>query len=327
MLKNNGKVKKSKTLKKTKISYKVRNWSSYNKSLVQRGDITFWFSEEAVQQWFYAGKHSQGAPKIFGDIAIETALTVRSLYSLTLRSTEGFIFSLIKLMKIDIRVMDYTTICRRQKNLKVPCMRHKKSCEPIHVVIDSTGLKVFGEGEWKVRRHGYSKHRMWRKLHLAINPDTGEILSHTLTTNSVSDGEEVPALLNSITDTIASLTGDGAYDIWNVYNDLQNRNILPIIAPKINARIKKHGNSAEQPFYRDEAIRLIRKIGRQNWKQSIGYHRRSLIETAMFRYKTQFGDKPLAHSIANQKVEAGINCNILNQFTSFGRPDSYKVVA
>jgi hypothetical protein len=326
-LKNKVKAKKQKKSKKTKIPYKIRNWSLYNKSLVKRGDITFWFSEEAINEWRYTGKQSQGSPKIYGDIAITTALTIRSLYSLTLRSTQGFISSLIRLMAVKIPVMDYTTICRRQKNLKIPCLRHRKSNGPIHVVVDSTGLKVFGEGEWKVRRHGYSKHRMWRKLHLAINPNTGEILSHTLTTNSVSDGEEVPALLNSITDIIASLTGDGAYDIWNVYNDLQKRKILPVIAPKINARIKKHGNSADQPLYRDEAIRLIRKIGRQNWKQTVEYHRRSLAETAMFRYKTQFGDKPLAHSLVNQKVEAAINCRILNQFTSFGRPDSYKIAA
>jgi len=326
-LKNNVKVKKNKKSKKAKIPYKVRNWSLYNKSLVQRGDITFWFSQEAVNEWLYTGKQSQGSPKIYGDVAITTALTIRSLYSLTLRSTKGFIRSLIKLMAIEVPVMDYSTICRRQRKLKVSCIRHKKSNTPIHVVVDSTGLKVFGEGEWKVRRHGYSKHRMWRKLHLAINPDTGEILSHTLTTNSVSDGEEVPALLNSIDDTIASLTGDGAYDIWNVYNDLQNRKILPIIVPKINARIKKHGNSADQPLCRDEAIRSIRIMGRQNWKQKVGYHRRSLVETVMFRYKTQFGDKPLAHSLVNQKVEAGINCLILNRFTNFGRPDSYKLTA
>lgn len=326
-MKNNGKVRKSKTLKKTKIPYKVRNWSFYNKSLVQRGDITFWFSEEAVQQWLYTGKHSQGAPKIFGDIAIETALTIRSLYSLTLRSTQGFIRSLIKLMALEVLVMDYSTICRRQKNLKVPCICHRKSSEPINVVIDSTGLKVFGEGEWKVRKYGWCKHRMWRKLHLAINPDTGEILSNTLTTNSVTDADEAPALLNAITDTIGSLSGDGAYDKWLIYDMLKQHNISPIIPPQKNARIKKHGNSNGEPFYRDEAIRSIRTMGRQNWKQSVGYHRRSLVETAMFRYKTQFGDKPLAHSLVNQKVEAGINCLILNQFTSFGRPDSYKVSA
>ena len=327
ILKNNIKVKKSKKSKKTIIPYKVRNWSLYNKSLVQRGDITFWFSEEAVNEWLYSGKQSQGSPKIYSDIAILTALTIRSLYSLTLRSTKGFIRSLIKLMKINVPVMDYTTLCRRQKYLKIPCLRHKKSCEPINVVIDSTGLKVFGEGEWKVRKHGWYKHRMWRKLHLAINPDTGEILSHTLTTNSVTDADEAPALLSAITDTIGSLYGDGAYDKWLIYDMLKQHNILPIIPPQKNAMIKKHGNNTDGPLYRDEAIRSIRKMGRKKWKQTIGYHRRSLVETAMFRYKTQFGDKPLAHSIANQKIEAGINCMILNQFTRFGRPDSFPVTA
>lgn len=325
MLKNNVKVKKNKKSKKTRIPYKVRNWSFYNKSLIQRGDITFWFSEEAISQWLYTGKHSQGAPKIFGDTAIMTALTIRSLYSLTLRSTQGFIRSLIKLMAIEVPVMDYTTICRRQKNLKVPCMRYKKSTEPINVIIDSTGLKVFGEGEWKVRKHGWCKHRMWRKLHITINSDTGEILSNTLTTNSVTDADEAPVLLNAITDTIGSLNGDGSYDKWLIYDMLKQNNISPIIPPQKNARIKIHGNNTTEPLYRDEAIRSIRIMGRQNWKQSVGYHRRSLVETAIFRYKTQFGDKPLAHSLINQGVETSINCNILNLFTSFGRPDSYKV--
>ena len=323
-MKNNVKVKKKKKSKKTKISYKVRNWSFYNKSLVQRGDITFWFSEEVSSQWLYTGKQSQGSPKIYADIAIQTALTVRSLFLLTLRSTKGFVCSLIKLMKLNVPVMDYTTLCRRQKNLKIPCLHRKKSSEPINVVIDSTGLKVFGEGEWKAHKHGRDKHHMWHKLHLAINPDTGEILSHTLTTNSITDADEAPALLNAITDTIGSLCGDGAYDKWLIYDMLKQHNILPIIPPQKNARIKKHGNNTADPLYRDEAIRSIRKMGRKNWKQSIGYHRRSLAETAMFRYKTQFGDEPLAHSIVNQRIEAGINCLVLNQFTSFGRPDSYK---
>lgn len=326
-MKSNKKCKKSKKIKKTRIPYKVRNWSMYNKSLVNRGDITFWVSEEAADKWLYTGKQEQGAPKKYSDTAIKTALIVRSLYSLTLRSTQGFLRSLIALMATGVPVMDYTTICRRQKNLNVSYIGNRKSKEPIHVVIDSTGLKVFGEGEWKVRKHGWCKHRMWRKLHLTVNPDTGEILSNTLTRNSITDAHEVPALLNAIAAPVASLTGDGAYDKRPVYNTLEQRRILPIIPPQKNARIRKHGNSADKPLYRDEAIRSIRKAGPKAWKQNAGYHRRSLAETAMFRYKTQFGDKPLARSIANQKIEAAINCMILNQFNKLGRPDSYKITA
>jgi hypothetical protein len=327
-LKNTAPIKKSKRVKKTKkVLYRIRNWSLYNKSLIQRGDITIWFSETAIADWLYSGKRLQGAPVKYGDIAIQTALITRSLFSLTLRSCQGFMHSLTKLMAIAVPVPNYTTICRRQRTLTVPCISHKESNEPLHVVVDSTGLKVFGEGEWKVRKHGYSKHRMWRKLHLALNPATGDIMSYSLTTNSVTDEQALPVLLNAIADPIHTLTGDGAYDKWSVYRILQSRGILPIIPPRKNARIKRHGNGHADPLARDEAIRAIRVFGRRRWKQNIGYHRRSLSETAMFRYKTLFGDKPLAHSLGNQKVEAGINCLILNKFTSFGRPLSCPVAA
>jgi hypothetical protein len=297
----------------------------YNKSLIQRGDITIWFGEAAISGWRYSGKRLQGAPVKYSDMAIQTALIIRSLYSLTLRSCQGFMHSLVKIMAIGVPVPDYTTICRRQRKINVPCTSRKNNNEPLHIVIDSTGLKVFGEGEWKVRKHGYSKHRMWRKLHIALDPASGQIMSHSLTTNSVTDAEEVPALLHAIADPIDTLTGDGAYDKRLVYHIVQSRGIVPIIPPQRNARITQHGNGNADPLARDEAIRAIRVLGRRRWKQNIGYHRRSLAETAMFRYKTQFGDKPLAHSLANQKVEAGINCLILNWFTSLGRPLSYAV--
>lgn len=310
---------------KNRIQYRVKNWPEYNQALVQRGDITIWFDATVAQQWRYTGKQKQGAPLHYSAVAIQTALLIRSVFSLPLRSCQGFLTSVITLLGFDLEVPDYSTLCRRQRTLELPPVQIPPGHEPLHLVVDSTGLKVFGEGEWKVRQHGYSKHRTWRKLHLAVDPATGEVLANALTTNSVADAEVVPALVDAVTEPIASFTGDGAYDHWMVYTTLQQRQIRSTIPPRKNARIKQHGNRNAAPLPRDEAIRAIRASGRQHWKQATGYHRRSLAETAMFRYKTQFGDRLLASSLENQKVEVGINCLMLNRFTALGKPISYPV--
>jgi hypothetical protein len=313
--------------KKIKNGRKVINWPEYNRALVRRGEIDFWINDKAIKKWTYQGKRSQGSPIIYSDLSIQAALVIRSLFLLDLRSTEGLVKTLTNLMKIDIRVPDFTTICRRQKKLKVSIPARRISTEPLHVVIDSTGLKVYGEGEWKVRRYGFTRHRMWRKLHVVLDPKTGQVLAHKLTTNRVTDADAALPLLDCIDDPITSLTGDGGYDRWKVYNCLKLRRIEPIIPPQKNARIKQNGNCLNAPLARDEAIRSIRTIGRAAWKEQTGYHRRSLAETFMFRYKSRFGDKPLAHSLENQKTEAAINCMLLNQFLDFGRPVSRPLYA
>ena len=154
------------------------------------------------------------------------------------------------------------------------------------VVVDSTGLKVFGEGEWKVKKHGWAKHRTWRKLHLAVDPETQEIVADDLTDNATEDAAEVLELLKKVPNKVGKFYGDGAYDKWKVYGELAKRKIAPVIPPRCNAKIKQHGNSKLPPLPRDEAIRDIRKFGRSGWKKRIGYHRRSLAETAMFVLKT-----------------------------------------
>ncbi len=311
---------------KKKVCYKVKNWPEYNRSLVKRGNITLWFSDDVRKAWYYSGHKTRGAQKVYSDLAIETALTIRSVLSLRFRNLQGFMESLVKLMQINMMIPDYTTICRRQRKLKVAGFKVTRSKEPLHIIIDSTGLKVFGEGEWKVRRHGYTKHRMWTKLHIAINAENGDIIAQALTTNSVADADAGADLLEEIEGAIDDLRGDGAYDTLKIYEICNERKIKPLIAPRKNANIR--GGDSESPWReRDEHIKFIQNQGRDEWKRKSGYSLRSLVETAMFRYKTIFGDRQLAHDIENQRLEAKLKCSILNVFSSLGRPESYAVVA
>lgn len=307
-----------------KTQYKVRNWSSYNQALKNRGSVTVWFSFDALKRWYYQGPTQRGAQYTYSDEAIEVALTVRKVFQLQFRQTQGFMESLVLLMGIHLAIPDYSVICRRQGSLKVRLNRISKG-QRVHIVLDSTGLKVYGEGEWKVRQHGWGKHRTWQKLHIAIDPDTTEALAVELTTNAVHDSEVAKSLLDQIPDRIKSARGDGSYDKWKVYEALAKRKIQPIIPPQKNAKIKQHGNSKEPPLPRDQAIRAIRKVGRQNWKERTDYHQRSKVETFMFRYKSAFGDRLMARKFTHQMTEVKIGCKILNRFLTLGQPVSEKV--
>jgi hypothetical protein len=188
----------------------------------------------------------------------------------------------------------------------------------IDVVVDSTGLKVFGEGEWKMRKHGKTKRRTWRKLHLAVNPATQEIEAETLTENSCDDASQVDPLLDQVSGSTDAFYGDGAYDQRKVYETLQKRGTKAIIPPRRNAKIWRHGNLSGRPLTRDVAIREIRRHGRRQWKERVGYHRRSLSETAMYRMKCCFGDHLKNRLLPNQQTETRLRCKILNKFTRLG---------
>lgn len=309
--------------------YRVKNWSVYNKALKQRGSLTVWFSEAVIQKWRYGGPKQRGAQFYYSDLAIETALTFRLLYDLPLRQTEGFMQSIIELMGLTLKIPNYSTLSRRNASIEVP-LTTKSSKQPLYVVIDSTGLKVYGEGEWKVRQHGYSKRRTWRKLHLAVNEATGEILACELTQNSVDDASQIQPLLEKIADPIEKVGADGAYDKEKVYDVLsdppkQSVPIQPVIPPRKDAKIWQHGNCQKPPLPRDQTLRQIRKRGRKCWKAENAYHRRSIAETEMSRYKQIIGTKLRARQIAQQERESRIGCKILNRMTLLGRPISYKV--
>lgn len=203
----------------------------------------------------------------------------------------------------------------------------KKSSQRLNIVMDSTGLKIYGEGEWKVRQHGVSKRRTWRKLHIGANPEDGEIQAVILTENSVSDGDAVETLLQQIEQDIARFAADGAYDKRKVYDSLNAHSpeVDILIPPQKNARIWQHGNTKDQRLKRDENLRSIRKQGRQEWKKQSGYHVRSLAETTMFRLKTIFGDGLSARLIETQTTQALVRCAALNRMTHLGMPQSYKV--
>ena len=228
------------------------------------------------------------------------------------------------LMNLDLSIPDYTTLCRRQSQLdiEIPCSDSK---EAKHIVIDSTGLKIFGEGEWKVRQHGYKKRRTWRKLHLGVNAQTQEIEAVVVSTNDVHDSEVFDDLLEQVEGDIEKVSADGAYDTHEIFNTIAEHSAKPLIPPRKTAKITQHGNSKKTPLPRDEVLREIRKSGRKKWKEKSGYHKRSLAETAMFRIKQLFGDQLASRCFENQAVEAFIRCMALNKMTGIGMPESYPV--
>jgi hypothetical protein len=303
-----------------KLRYRVTNWREYNESLVRRGDVTLWFEASVIDAW----EHDNATPKVgrpftYSDVAVETLLTLRELFRLPYRQTEGLGRALAKLMDADVAIPDFTSLAKRAAKLGIS-LDVRQAQGPIDVVVDSTGLKVFGEGEWKVRQHGVGKRRTWRKLHLTVDPATQEIVAELLTENSGHDADQVQPLLNQVDRPVKTFYGDGAYDKWKVYDQLAEDGIAPIIPPQHNAKIKQHGNAAAERLPRDEAIRGMRRHGRAGWKREIGYHRRSLGETAMYRMKTCFGNVLKNRKLPTQKTEARLRCKILNKFTRLGLP-------
>jgi hypothetical protein len=308
-----------------KQKYRVRNWKEYNRSLIKRGSITVWFDEKSIAKWYESEATNQrGRPRIYADIAIHCVLLIKVVFGLPLRSLQGFVESLVVLLKLPIIVPNYTTISRRQKSLKVALGRYTKG-ESLHIVVDSTGLKVFGEGEWKVRQHGYSKRRTWRKLHLGVDEASGEIVASVLSTNDVGDSEVLPDLLQQVQGPIHQVSADGAYDTFGCHEAIAAHEARAAIPPRENARIAKHGNSNGPPLPRDEILRSIREVGIKTWKQDSDYHRRSLAETAMYRFKQLLGRTLDARTFKNQATEAFIKCNAMNRMTSLGMPESYVV--
>jgi hypothetical protein len=317
--------KQKRTQSRPKTLYRVKNWSEYDKALVQRGSINFWLSDDFEQVWLYTGEKQRGSQYDYSDKAIEIMLTIKEVFHLTNRSVEGFVRSLFGMMDIHLPVPDHTTLSKRGKALQVKLPR--KANGSLNLVLDSTGLKIYGEGEWKVRKHGYSKRRTWRKLHVGANPESGEIQAVLLTENSVSDDAVVKDLLAQVEQTLLACAADGAYDKRKVYDALNGHSpgVEILIPPRKDARIWQHGNSKAERLKRDENLRYIRKHGRQQWKEDSGYHMRSLAETAMFRLKTIFGDELSTRLLETQITQALIRCLALNKMSQLGLPESFPI--
>jgi hypothetical protein len=312
---------------KNRPTYRIRNWREYDTSLRKRGSLSFWVSQELIENWMTRDKSGQrGASETYTDAAIETMAVLKFLFHLAGRQTEGFLCSIFEMMNLKLIVPDHSTLSRRLARLDVRLPVKPKE-QARHVVADSTGVKVYGEGEWKVRQHGYTKRRTWRKLHLCVDEESGEIVSAGASTNSISDGEMLPEMLEAIGKEISQVSADGIYDQRKVYDAINRVKARAAIPPRRGARIWQHGNSHAERLVRDENLRSIRKNGRRKWKEEAGYHRRSLAETTVFRYKTIFGDKSQSRNIENQFAEMFIKCVALNRMTHLGLPQSYKVAA
>ena len=276
--------------------------------------IFLYFTAEALSQWHNGGGGECGRPREYSNAAIEIFLTVRILLHLPLRQTQGFIEGLIEQMGLAITCPNYTVVCRPAKELKKKLKKFAQTSEPIHVLVDSSGLKIFGEGEWKMRTHGKSKRRTWRKIHIAINSEQRTIVACEITKATVGDCSVVDDLLSPIP-SLDSFTGDGAYDSTGVYDSVKERGARPIIPPDENAVVAKHNHDE-----RNEAVKFIQTHGdneeaRKLWKQEVGYYNRSRVENTFFRFKTMLGPTLKSRREPNQEVEGLLRCHVLNRMT------------
>ena len=305
-----------------KARYRVTNWPQYDAALVRRGGLTVWFTEEAVVAWHATATGERGGQPVYSALAIETGLALRLVFHQPLRQTEGLLRSIVAALKIDIAVPDHTTLSRRGGGMMtLPKLARRD--EPLHLLVDSTGLKMYGESEWLDQQHGLRSRRRWRKLHLGLDADTQEIVAAELTPDDVGDVSVLPELLDQIDPDIASLTADGAYDGESAYSAMAKRHpaAAVVIPPRATAV-----PSPTTTTQRDRHLAAIAEHGRIAWQRSSGYGRRSLAETAMYRYKTIIGRRLHARSLPNQRTEAKIACNVLNQMTSLGMPATVRVV-
>lgn len=310
-----------------KKAYRVRNWKEYNKSLVNRGSITFWFSDEIIKSWKREEKDTAHGNQKYSNMVILCALTLRQLYRLPLRATEGMMKSLITLMKEDLKVPTFSTLSRRGKTLCIN-LGVKSASQARHVLVDSTGIRVMGEGEWKAMKYGVSRcrYQIWRKLHIAMDAADQTILAAAVTESVRLDGNYLPRLIENIEGSIAQITGDGAYDKKNCYQAAYKRAAKPVFPPQHDACPQRNKYKKDAALAaRDE---VILQVGRgadrderlKEWKVANNYHRRSLIETMMWRMKSIFGDEMKSRRFENQRTDLLVRCYAMNRINTLGLP-------
>ncbi|NPD67825.1 IS5 family transposase (plasmid) [Lichenicola cladoniae] len=303
-----------------KACRRVMNWPAYEAGLRQRGDLTLWLDEAALTGWHAPRRTTRGGQPIYAEVAIELVLTLRLVFHLALRQAEGFARSVLRLLGLDLCVPDHSTLSRRGRAFAGRQPRAARRDEPVHVVLDSTGLQVFGQGEWDAEKHGRTP-RQWRKLHLAVNVETGEIVAHSLTDKDTGDISEGAVLLATVEGQIASVIADGAYDGASVYDAAAARRHNPpphiVIPPRASSIVKA---DAEVETVRDRHVRDIAEKGRMAWQKANGYGRRSIVETTIGRYKHIIGSKLRARSTAGQKAEVAIAICALNQMIRIAKP-------
>jgi hypothetical protein len=303
-----------------KAKYRVANWASCDHALVRRGDITMWVSPEAIATWEPAGVATRGGQRKYSDLAIETALTLRLLFHLPLRQTEGFLRSLFGLMGLYLPAPDHTTLSRRAQYLDLT-LRRIPPHEGMHLVIDSTELSIVGEGEWAAAKHGRRGKRGWKKLHVGVD-QSGVIVAQALTEATVDDATTAITLIGAVHGHLARVTADTAYDTIAFYDAASSRGAAVVVPPAKTAPVSRRRPRSSA---RDRTIKKVKTIGRRRWKKASGYHQQARVENAFFRYKSITGNRLRARTPGGQEAEALLACNILNAMTDMGRPDSYAI--
>ena len=304
----------------------VTNRPAYDASLRQRGSLTVWFTDEAIAAWEAEPRTTRGGQPWYSELAILTALTLRAVFRLAYRQTEGLIGSLMGLLGLDLPVPDHTTLSRRAATLEVPRPRTGSNAEagreaaPVHLLVDSTGLKLCGPGEWLVEKHGTKTGRSWRKLQLGVDADTGQIVATALTTHAVDDGSQAGPLLDQVAGPVVSFTGDGAYDQDGVYASVAERNPEAAVVVPPRATAVPSQTAERAPTQRDRHLQHIAAHGRMAWQRASGYTKRARAEAAISRWKQVIGDRLCAHTDERRATEMDVAVHVLNRMLDLGRP-------
>ncbi len=304
--------------------HRVTNWPEYDAALRQRGSLTIWFTEEAIAAWRAEPRRTRGGQSHYSALAIRTALTLRAVFRLALRQTEGLIGSILHLLGLDLAVPGHSTLSRRAESLAIAKLSPNPR-GPVHLLVDSTGLRLCGPGEWLIEKHGTRRRRSWRKLHIGVDAETGQILASELTSNEVDDGSQVGPLLDQIPGPLASFTGDGAYDQEGIYGNVAKRHPEAdvIVPPRSTAVPSDMAEST--PTQRDQHLQSIIEHGRMGWQKTSGYTRRALVETSMSRLKRVMGDGLRSQADQRRRTEVAIAIHTLNRMLELGRPKSVRV--
>jgi hypothetical protein len=307
-----------------KQRHRVTNWAEYDAALRQRGSLTVWFSEGAIAAWQAEPRTTRGGQAHYSALAIRTALTLRAVFRLALRQTEGLISSILRLLGLDLAVPDHSTLSRRAEILELPrpCSSYRG---PVHLLVDSTGLQLCGAGEWLVEKHGTQRRRSWRKLHIGVDAETGQILASELTPHDVDDGSQVEPLLDQITGPLASFTGDGAYDQAGVYSTVgKHHPDADVIVPPRSTAVPS-GMVESVPTRRDRHLHSMAKHGCMGWQKRSGYARWAPAETSISRFKRVIGDALRSRTDRRRATEVVIAINALNHMLKLGRPVSVRI--
>ncbi|MCC0062644.1 MAG: IS5 family transposase [Defluviimonas sp.] len=301
--------------------YRTTNWSTYNSALRERGSLLIWLDKEMA--WHAPLEGRPGRPPVFSNAAIQFCLSIKVLFKLPLRQTAGMVASLLHLAGLDWPVPDYSTLCRRQKTLQVQIL-YRRAGGPLNLLVDSTGIKFLGDGEWQARKHGVQGRRQWRKGHLAMDTATSDIRAVEFTPGRDGDSPVLPDMLDQIPEDeeIGTVTADGAYDTRRCHSAILARGAVPIIPIRKNGRLWREDCPAA--IARNETLRATRHYGRAFWKRWTGYHARSRIEAKM-RCLKSFGERIAARDPDRQTAEIQIRIALMNRFNALGTAEIVRV--